>query len=274
MINLTPSSSEIRLTEKGYAFYFNDEPFYIRGAGLGNADIKHLALTGANALRTWNADNGKAILDEAHKYGLKVMMGIRVGLERHGFDYHNEYLVGQQLSQIRQVVLKLKDHPALLLWGIGNELNHESTNAMVWKAVNDISKLIHTVDTNHVTTTSLEGFDEKYVELITREAPDLDVLSFQLYAGIEDLPHLIKTSKYSGPLLITEWGTTGYWEVDKTSWGAPIETNSTVKANNYLNRYLNVIMPLKHILVGSFVFLWGSETRTNSHLVWNVYARR
>ncbi len=250
--------TEIKSTENGYQLYFNGEPFYIKGAGLGNGNIKELANHGANALRTWSTDNGKDILDEAHKHGLKVMMGIWVGLERHGFDYNDEKAVEKQLKNIKKSVLALKDHPALLLWGIGNELNHQSTNPKVWDAVNDISKMIHEVDPKHLTTTSLAGINKKYVDLINERASDLDFISTQLYAGIAVLPRLLNESGYDGPVLVTEWGATGYWEVGKTSWGAPIENNSSVKAEFYLKRYQKAIVNQEQV-IGSFVFLWGQK---------------
>jgi hypothetical protein len=250
--------TEIKETESGYQLYCNGEPFYIKGAGLGNGNIEELAEYGANALRTWSADNGKKVLDEAHKHGLKVMMGIWVGLERHGFDYNDEDAVKKQLKRIKKSVVELKDHPALLLWGIGNELNHESTNPKVWNAVNDISKIIHEVDPHHLTTTSFAGIDKTYVNLINQRAPDLDFISTQLYAGIEVLPRLVEESGYKGPVLITEWGATGYWEVAKTSWGAPIENNSSEKANHYLRRYKKAIEDQEQV-IGSFVFLWGQK---------------
>ena len=47
---------------------------------------------------------------------------------RHGFDYNDPVVVQQQLNDVRQQVIALKDHPALLIWGIGNELNLRATN--------------------------------------------------------------------------------------------------------------------------------------------------
>ncbi|MEM9986504.1 MAG: hypothetical protein AAF804_15540, partial [Bacteroidota bacterium] len=83
MAESTPSitKSEIRLTEEGYQLFLNGEPFYIKGAGVDKGSPEALAMHGANALRTWSTDNGKAVLDQAHELGLKVMMGIWVGLE-------------------------------------------------------------------------------------------------------------------------------------------------------------------------------------------------
>jgi hypothetical protein len=44
---------------------------------------------GANSFRTWGADNLEAQLDEAHRLGLAVTVGIWLGHERHGFNYNN-----------------------------------------------------------------------------------------------------------------------------------------------------------------------------------------
>lgn len=261
--NAEISKSEIRKTEAGYRLFVNDEEFYIKGAGLEYGSIEALAKHGANAFRTWRTNNGRRsgreVLDEAHKYGLKVMMGIDVGRERHGFDYDDEAAVQAQLERIRKEVSALKDHPALIAWGIGNELNHHAENPKVWDAVNEISKMIHEIDPHHVTTTSLAGMHKKDVDLIRQRATDLDLLSVQMYAEIEILPQRIAESNYDGPLLVTEWGATGYWEVAKTEWGAPLENNSSVKADFYRSRYKKAIQSQSELVIGSFVFLWGQK---------------
>jgi len=73
------------------------------------------------------------------------------------------------------------------------------------------------------------------------------------------LPVIIAASTYTGPVLVTEWGATGYWEVPQTSWGAPLENNSSVKADLYLSRYQKSIQSQAHQVMGSFVFLWGQK---------------
>ena len=257
------SKSEIRQTEEGYRLFVNGEPFYIQGAGLEFGSIPKLAEHGANSMRTWRTYNGqrsgKEVLDEAHANGLKVTMGIDVGRERLGFDYDDEEAVAAQLERIRGEVIELKDHPALIIWGIGNELNHHSHNPKVWDAVNEISKMIHEIDPNHITTTSLAGMNKEYVDLVRERASDLDVLSVQMYAEIEILPQRIAESGWEGPLMVTEWGATGYWEVPSTEWGAPLENHSSLKADFYRSRYKKAIESQSKQVIGSYVFLWGQK---------------
>jgi len=259
--NSDVTTSEIRETADGPRIFLNGELFYVKGAGIDveKGDLEALAAHGANSFRTWSMDKGKEMLDRADELGLKVMMGIWVGLERHGFDYNNRSAVKEQLKRIERQVEALKDHPALMMWGIGNEVNLLSQNPKVWNAVNDISKMIHKVDPHHLTTTSLSGLDQKDVALIASRAPDLDFVSVQLYAAIEVLPNLIERSGYKGPILVTEWGATGYWEVPNTGWGAPLENNSSQKADFYRSRYEKSIEGLAQQVMGSFVFFWGQK---------------
>lgn len=258
-----PAKVELKNEEGNYNLYVNGEPFYINGAGLEFGNVEALAEHGANSFRTWRTDNGKdtgkEVLDRAHKNGLMVTMGIEVGRERHGFDYNDEKAVAEQLENIKKEILMYKDHPALLMWGIGNELNLRATNPKVWDAVNQISEYIHEVDPNHLTTTSLAGIDKKLVDDIKERAPDLDLLSVQMYADIVNLPKYIEESNWDKAYMVTEWGATGHWEVAKTEWDIPIENNSSVKADFYLSRFNEAIKPYKNQCIGSYVFLWGQK---------------
>jgi hypothetical protein len=250
-------------TDGKFQLFVDGKPFYIKGAGLEFGDIASVAKHNGNSFRTWRTENGeksgKEILDEAHKNGLMVTMGIEVERERHGFDYNDTVAVKKQLERIKGEVMTLKDHPALLIWGIGNELNLRYTNPKVWDAVNDISKMIHEVDPNHLTTTMLAGISKNEISLIKERCSDIDILSVQMYGDLPNLPKLIREFGWEGAYMVTEWGSTGHWEVPKTSWGAPIEENSTLKAANYLKRYKAGIEADSLQCIGSYVFLWGNK---------------
>ncbi|MEY2999624.1 MAG: hypothetical protein RLZZ02_1433, partial [Bacteroidota bacterium] len=146
-----PTSVE-RTIDGGYTFMRNGSPYYVRGAG-GIEYIADVARFGGNSIRTWSHDNAKEILDEAHRHGITVMMGLWVQHERHGFDYDNAERVASQLEMFSQVIDQLKDHPALLAWSVGNEVDLNYSNTNVWYAVEDIAAMIQRKDPNHPVTT-------------------------------------------------------------------------------------------------------------------------
>ena len=59
--------------------------------------------------------------------------------------------------------------------------------------------------------------------------------------------------------MVTEWGTVGYWEMDKTDWGTPTELTSTEKANIFMRANDEVLSRFDGQLIGSYAFLWGQK---------------
>jgi len=258
-----PSHSELRNVDGNYRLFVNGEVFFVKGAGCEYGPCQLVASHGGNSIRTWRVHNskisGKEVLDNALEHGLMVMMGLDVALERHGFDYNDEVAVANQLETIKKDIIELKDHPALLGWGIGNELNLRYTNKKVWNAVNDIAKMIKEVDGNHVITTMLAGIGKEEVDYIRENCPNIDFISIQMYGDMINLKQRIKDAGYEGPYLVTEWGATGHWEMPSTEWGSPIEQTSTEKADAIKLRYEKVIVADEANCLGSYVFVWGQK---------------
>ncbi|MFT5692473.1 MAG: hypothetical protein ACI92E_001807 [Oceanicoccus sp.] len=254
---------EIVAQDGKYQLLRGGKPYVVKGAGINSLDLQSVAAHGGNSVRTWAVDDGLEpalqLLDRAHALDLTVSLCLDIARERHGFDYNDPVAVELQAEQARSHIIKYRDHPALLTWIVGNELNFDFTNPKVYDAVNDISKMIHELDPNHPTTTTLAGFDERALQVIEERATDLDFLSFQIYGDLINLPKHIKRTGFDGPYFITEWGAVGHWEVDKTSWGAPIEDTSSEKANNYSKSYLQVLEPFADQAIGNYVFLWGQK---------------
>ncbi|MCB0736400.1 MAG: hypothetical protein KDC92_02720 [Bacteroidetes bacterium] len=246
-----------------YTFVRNGSPYYVKGAG-GHKQLDVLVDCGGNSIRTWSLDDAQEILDNAQKHGLTVMMGLWVGHERHGFDYNDVEAVQRQFDRFKQAIPKYKDHPALLCWSVGNEVDLFYSNTKVWDAVQDIAKMIHELDPNHPTTTVTAGLDSTEVYLIKTKCPDIDFYSVNTYGDIGNVPTNISKFGWTGPYMITEWGPNGHWEVSKTTWGAPIEQTSTEKAATYKERLNKYILDHKSHCMGSYVFLWGQKQETTS----------
>ena len=249
---------EVAAIEGGYTLLRDGKPYLVKGAGAAGVDLATVAARGGNSIRTWGIEEAQATLDSAQQYGLTVSLGLPVAAERFGFDYDNAASVAEQRQNIENAVLRYKDHPALLAWIIGNELDMGFTNPRAYNEVNELSRLIHKLDGNHPTTTMIAALNRETVELVRERAPDLDFISLQAYGALALMPKAIKYLR-AGPFMITEWGPLGHWEVGKTQWGAPIEQDSTEKGRHYLASYRTLIEPFLGPCLGSYVFLWGQK---------------
>jgi len=262
-----PATVIIKKEKSGhYKLYRNGEPYFIKGAG-GYKYYDKLKECGGNSVRLWSTDGAWDYMDKAQALGLTVTLGLDLGHERKGFDYSDKKAVKEQFERVKKDILKFKDHPALLMWGVGNEVDQFANNFNVWNAVNDIVKYIHEVDPKHPTTTMLAGVPVKHIKEIIKRCPDLDLLSINAFKWLAPVRKDITAAGWKGPYLIGEWGASGYWESDKVPWGTFIEETSTQKAEACKQRYKIGIIENSDRCLGSYVFYWGwKQARTHTLL--------
>ncbi|NCC51793.1 MAG: hypothetical protein EOM20_11310 [Spartobacteria bacterium] len=256
----TPAPSVVRLikTEAGYHLERNGARYDLKGAG-GREHLDQLVAAGGNSIRTWDAKNKRALLDRAHELGLTVTIGIWLGHERHGFDYTDHEAVEKQWAHVRRMVEQYKDHPALLIWAVGNEGEGDGTNPEVWKAINAAAQAVKELDPNHPVMTVTSGLDPTKVAAIRAYCPALDIIGPNCYEGVAGLIQMYREEGGVMPLIICEFGPRGQWAVDKTAWGAPIEPTSTEKAEMYRDAYRDSVEENADICLGSYAFLWGEK---------------
>lgn len=249
---------ELRQTEQGWQLYRDGEPYFIRGAG-GTFSLSALAKAGANSVRTWGADDLDELLDEAHSLGLSVSVGIWLGHERHGFDYSDPEQVSAQLEGARETILRYKDHPAVLLWGIGNEMEgfESGDNPLIWKAVNDIAAMAKELDPAHPTMTVTAEIGGGRVDAVHMHSPAIDIHGINSYGGAVSLRKRLRSAGATKPFVITEFGPPGAWEVATTDWGAALEPTSTEKALFYRDVYQKSVLAGRGTALGSYAFNWG-----------------
>ena len=251
---------ELRQTEDGWQLLRGGEPYFIKGAG-GSGSLEQLAAAGANSVRTWGADDIGPLLDEAHALGLTVTVGIWLGHERHGFDYNDETQVREQLERAREAVLRYKDHPAVLLWGIGNEMEgfENGDNPVIWKAVNDVAAMVKELDPHHPTMTVTTFVHGERIEYLHKRSPAIDIHGVNAYGGASIIAERLREGGATKPFVLTEFGPVGSWEMPKTEWGAPYEQTSTDKAKFYKQSYEQGIIAEPGLALGSYAFLWASK---------------
>lgn len=276
------NSSEIKaipvsISQQGDKFqlYRAGEPYFIKGARtLRTRYIEKVSAYGGNSIRIGYQDGVEEVLDAADSLGLTVMFGLPFSPERAGFDYNDQEAISQQHSRMKQIVETYKDHPAILLWAIGNELDHvpgqETYNLNMWNAVNEVARMIHEVDPAHPAMTVIgTGRKYKLADLMER-CPDLDLLGVNAYADIGEIPGWLRKYNWNKPYAVTEWGPSGHWQVPQTQWGVVIEETSTEKADLYQQRYEDVIAA-DPWCVGSYVFLWTSNRQERTHTWYNMF---
>ncbi len=255
-----PVPVELRQAEQGWQLLRDGKPYFIKGAG-GKDSLEQLVAAGANSIRTWGADDIGDLLDEAHALGLTVTVGIWLGHERHGFDYSDPEQVREQLDKARAAVLRYRDHPALLLWGVGNEMEGfaEGDNPAIWKAVNDIAEMIKDLDPHHPTMSVTAEIGGGRIAAMNRHAPAIDIHGINSYGGAPSLAERYRTRGGTRPYVLTEFGAPGSWEAEKTAWGAPYELTSAQKAVHYRNSYERAILDNPATALGAYAFLWGHK---------------
>jgi hypothetical protein len=272
-----PVKVEVRRTGDGFQLVRGGEPYRIRGAvywanPTGRWPLANLKACGGNSVRC-GGRNVERILDAAHRLGMTATVNLRMKMEAvHGFDYSDPAAVRKQFEAIRERVRELKDHPALLMWGVGNELSVGYKDRNCWDAVNDVCRMIHEEDGNHPALTTIGGGSVKRgdIAVIRRRCPDLDVLGINYYAGIETVPQAVRDAGWDRPYVITEWGPTGAWQVPRTRWKTAIEETSTRKAAHYLDRYRAVMVEDAARCLGSYAFIWSSR-RERTHTWYGMF---
>lgn len=248
---------EVVKTSDGYQLYRDGKPYFIKGAG-GSSHFEMVAEYGGNSIRTWGVNDWDKTFKFAEEHNLTVCAGMWMEQERQGFDYSDPDTVKMQFERLKSAILKYKDHPSLLVWGIGNELDLMYTNPAVWDAVEDVAAFIHKVDGNHPTMTVTTFARQDVVNQIKEKCPSIDILGINVYAALPVLDKFLQDFGWDGPYIVGEWGTFGHWEVAKTSWNEPIEYNSGQKADLYLKGYQEHILDQANCL-GSYVFLWDNK---------------
>ena len=258
-----PAQVAVAKTEKGYQLLVDGKPYLVRGVG-GNHDPKLLKELGGNTFRTWGVENLDQELATAEKLGLKVVAGIWLGHKEHGFSYDDPKQVAAQLETVKAAVAKYRNHPALLMWALGNEMEAGGTDVKVWTAIEDMAKAVKKLDPNHPTMTVLADLGEKSIPNINTYCPSLDVIGINSYGGAASLYD--RYTKVGGikPYMLTEFGPLGPWESAKTSWGRPIEATSTEKETWYSNAHAKNVVKHPELCLGSFAFLWGNKQESTA----------
>ncbi|MDX2186206.1 MAG: glycoside hydrolase family 2 TIM barrel-domain containing protein [Opitutaceae bacterium] len=265
-----PARTLIQPQGDGFELIHEGKPFLVRGAVAPNR-FELLQSCGANAVRT---SARKENLDAAHNAGLMAMADLHLRGERDGFNWDDEAMVQEQTERALARVRELKDHPAVLMWVLGNELDYipplEPYNPRIWTRLNALARAVKEVDPSRPVLTVIgTSFLEKKVKELARDGTEFDLLGLNAYGDLAEAAQVLR-EHWPKPYVVSEWGPTGHWEVPKTAWKAPIEQTSSEKAAVTQDRYRSVILADPKRCLGSFVFYW-SEKQETTHTWYGLF---
>ena len=86
--------------------------------------------------------------------------------------------VQRQLNDSLAAVRKYKDHPAVLMWGIGNEMEGNGQNPAIWYAIDHIAREIKKIDPHHPTMTVIAELGDKAskIKSIEQYCPNIEII--------------------------------------------------------------------------------------------------
>ncbi len=158
-------AGSVHIKNEGGSFqlYRNGQPFYIKGAA-GISHFEELANTGGNTIRVYDTLDLAEVLDEADKNGLAVIVDIPLPQYNEQFPAYNDKKKNdERKAKVKKLVQRFRDHPALLIWNLGNELHYPLRlvpNNFI-DTFNALIEIIHTEDPNHLVSTTVCGSIKK-----------------------------------------------------------------------------------------------------------------
>jgi hypothetical protein len=230
-------------------------------------DFKLLCQAGVNTITGWDSDKGfeqdrfdEVTLDAANQYGIGVVMPIFMPAER---DYTDPGLIGYVLQEATAKVTRFKDHPALRMWGVGNEVltvMPPEQHASFLQVYLNIIDLVHQLDPNHPVIYR-EAEDEFVPELVQLLQDSGNARPWWLYGmNIYDKDPAPQLRNWpvlgmNRPLFVSEFGYEG---------SSPAE-----RAQGYVNMW-RTIRAFPEYVLGAAPYVWSAAGPEPTDAKWGL----
>lgn len=265
---------EARVAIVGRELYVDGELFHIRGvnwnpigrgqthpngldfAGYADQDIALMQAAGINAVRTYERLEDRAVLDKLHEAGIYVFSTV------YGWWQDDPSVVTERVNAV-------KDHPAILVWVIGNEWNYnhlygndDSSLQQTRDQLNQAAALIRAADTERPISTiygELGNADNgTQIELMLDAMPDIDIWGINAYRGIDHKALFDEWAAVSDkPMYLGEYGADA-WDsrgAGQLNLGAQAEATRAL-TQQMMDRYTGLE---GGVTSGGFIFEWADE---------------
>ena len=188
-------------------------------------DLALMVEAGINTIRVYEPIDDKAVLDEIHKSGLKIIMG---------FGYNQDGNFDIVSGTFLDYINKYKDHESILLWELGNEYNYhpewfEGDLKNWYNAMNNAAQLIHENDSSHPVTTAHGELPDS---LALSLSPNIDVWGMNVYRWDEPGEIYSQWNAISTkPMYLSEAGGDSYMTITKQGYEKGFNEKAQAGAN-------------------------------------------
>lgn len=237
-----------RVTTNERKLYVNNEPYLIKGIcynpvqkgerqrsfqNLTN-DLELMKEAGINTIRVYSPIEEKAVLDQIHEAGIKLIVGF--GYNQKGY---YDVLSGSFIDYIK----KFKDHDVILFWELGNEYNYhpdwfDGKIENWYAAMNDAASAIHDIDPDHPVATAHGELPDAMARSMS---PNIDIWGMNVYRW-DDPSELFSQWKAVSekPMYLSEAGADSYMTIEKNGFKEGVNELAQAKAvENILNSIFN-----------------------------------
>ncbi len=222
------------VTVEGRAMYVDGARYQIRGVGYSpvpvgqspdtwswpttsgwyDDDFELLHLMNCNTIRTWSKVT-RPLLDAAWRHGLLVVCGFPADPAAHDFSLPAEREALKE--EFRAYVGDFEQHPAVLMWCVGNEVNQGAGESSYWYSLLDeMAAVAHAEEgePHHPVTTAngeTSSIGSPVLQTTDAEMPNLDLWGANVYRGLSFSALFQDFETRSGkPLWISEYGTDAF----------------------------------------------------------------
>ncbi|MDA7857868.1 hypothetical protein N9A72_00040 [bacterium] len=245
-------------------------------------DFQLMKNMGVNTIRLYHHGFNKELLKDLYKnYGIMTIMGDYLGMYAigseadwyKGTDYTNKKHKKNMMKSVKEMVMKYKDEPYILMWVLGNENNYGQTgkkgksgsgcNAKdqpeaYYKFVNEVAKWIKANDPNH--PVCISNGDLLYLDIFAKNESWVDIFGCNSYRG----PQGFGINFWEGikevcdkPALITEYGCPAYYK------GKNLATGEREQAKYHRGNWEDIASNLAGSgvgnVIGGVIFEWVDE---------------
>lgn len=229
-----PLGDDITVSVSGRQILVNGEPLHLRGVcwnpvgkggthpgnldfgGFAPRDIPLMRAAGINAVRTYEPVTDRAVLDQLQEAGIFLLNTV----------YANGNATVNSASDI---VADLADHPAILMWVLGNEWNYNALYSSLTfeqsvARLNEVATAVRAADPSRPIATI---YGELPDAALLAQMPDIDVWGINAYRNIGFGALFDDWEVLSGkPMFLGEYGADA-WNADTERYDPESQAHAT-----------------------------------------------